>query len=201
MIDKTICLSLSHREDRRIMLEDNKPSFIPEIEYFPAFTPKTCIVPGSWPHLPSYYATTLGHIRILEKLWLDKNWSTCLILEDDALFLNYADYLPYFLSEIDEVRPDWLGIFLGWHNQRPPTRISERIYLNNGSTQSHAYIIRRHGLWRMLDHLWVKQFDIVDWAYCDMMNNDSAFFQPDKQMITTREGISDNGQGWKPQGT
>jgi hypothetical protein len=33
------------------------------------------------------------------------------------------------------------------------------------------------------------------------MHKDAAFFIPDRQMITTAEGFSDNGQGYKPQGT
>lgn len=198
-IDVTVCLSLPNRTDRRQSM--NYPIDLPTIEWFDAYTPKTTIVPGSWSHLPSYFATTLGHLRILEQLWLRDDWTTALILEDDALFLPYASQLQNYLQELDNVRPDWLGTFLGWHLQQPATKVNDQVYITNGNTMSHAYVIRRHGLWRMYDHLWCCQHEIVDWAYCHLAKQDSAFFIPAQQMITTAAGFSDNGQGYKRQGT
>lgn len=204
MIDKIICLNLEHRTDRLKRIQDTIPSYLPKVEVFKAFTPRTCYVPPSWPHLPGYYATTYGHIKILESLMLSKNWNCCLILEDDAEFLDvcyYYESLNELVKHINEHRPDWLGIFLGYHLQRPMTRITNMFSLNNGCTQSHAYIINLSGARRLFDHLWVKQFQVVDWAYSDLMNEDKAFFSPNEQYITTAEGFSENMGIWKRRGT
>lgn len=203
-IDTVICLSLKHRQDRRDSLLSNYPKYLPQIEWFDAYTPATCFVPPSWRHIESYYATTYGHLKILEKLHLDNNWSNCLILEDDAKFLPVCfedKAINNLLSRIENSRPDWLSIFLGYHLQQNMTEVDEVFSLNNGCTQSHAYIVNPCGVRRMYDHLWVKNFDIVDWAYCDLMDKDKAFFSPNQKYVTTSEGFSENAKHWKSEGS
>lgn len=192
MIDRTICLALEHRVDRKQILEASYPSDLPPIEYFSAFTPRTCLVPGSWPHRHSYYATNLGHLRIIEKLWSEDNWSNVLILEDDALFIGNQS-VNDLVRQLTAVAPDWLALFLGYTEQGhcPPINDTFKLGLG-GVTQSHAYVINRHGLYRLYDHLWVKQFDVVDWAYCHLMREDHAFYLTIKQIVTTQAGYSEN---------
>ena len=195
---------MEHRKDRLNNLEDTLPKYLPKIEVFKAFTPASCYTPPSWPYLPSYFATTYGHLKILEKLILTSDWTNCLILEDDAEFLPvcYSDnVINNLISSINTERPDWLGIFLGYHLQQPLTKINESFSMNNGSTQSHAYVVNLPGARRLFDHLWVKQFSIVDWAYSDLMEMDKAFFSPNEQYVTTREGYSENLKTWKAKGT
>ena len=208
-LDRVICLSLSQRGDRRRRLDGewkeqiaagnvpNRP-----IEYFEALTPQTCLVPGSWSHLPSYYATNLGHLRILEQLWLDDDCNVALVLEDDAKFLPAFTHgvLPFWGS-LQKFAPDWLAVFLGGVYQRSPTPVTASMVLNNGSTQSHAYIVNRPGIWRLFDHLWCSPHRVVDWAYSDLMGQDKCVYSPSQWMVTTAAGFSDNGQGWKEQGT
>lgn len=208
-LDRVICLSLAHRTDRRERLnkqwdEQVSAGNVPPIaiEYFDAFSPKTCLVPGSWPHRPSYYATNLGHLKILELLWLDQKVQNALILEDDALILPvFTRGIKRFWELINIHAPDWLALFLGGHFQRDPQSVFPGVLLNHGSTQSHAYIVNRPGIWRLYDHLWTAQYRIVDWGYSDMMGADKCVYSPSPWMITTSEGYSDNLDGWKPQGT
>lgn len=208
-LDRVVCLSLPRRTDRRDRLnrqwsEQVESGNVPniQIEYFDAFSPDTCLVPGSWPHRPSYYATNLGHLRILENLWLDRNVNTALILEDDALFLpEFTLNILKFWGKLEKHAPDWLAVFLGGHFQREPTNVVHGLSLNKGSTQSHAYILNRQGIWRLYDHLWTCQFRIVDWAYSDMMGGDSCVYSPSPMCVSTAEGYSDNLLDWKRQGT
>lgn len=208
-VDRAICLSLPHRTDRRESLQRQwrdqvAYGTIPdiEIEFFDAYTPKTSLVPGSWSHKASYYSTNLGHLRILEQLWLDTNWEYAFILEDDALFTSeFTKWSGKFWETLHEYGPDWLAIFFGGHYQRDPKYIAPGLVLNNGSTQSHAYIVNRPGVWRLYDHMWCCQFRICDWAFSDMMGGDACVYSPNPWMITTAEGYSDNLHGWKPQGT
>lgn len=201
MIDKVLCLSLERRLDRRLSLEANYPKCLPKIEYFNALTPENSLPPPSWHHAPSYWCTSEGHRRILEKLWCEEDWTTCLILEDDALFLPEADGIQDWMQYLNSKRPDWLVAFFGPHYQRPPTKVDDNILLNNGSTMSHAYCVNRHGVWRLYDHLYCDSGNVVDWAYDNMMQQDKCSFSPTKSFVTTRSGYSDNGLGWKPQGT
>lgn len=200
MIDKIICLSLSRRQDRLVKLKQSAPD-LPEFEIFEALTPTSFIVPGSWKERHSYYSTTKGHLMIMEKLWKDEDWNNVLILEDDAEFNTTYKEVQLFVDKVNTKRPDWLGIFLGYHNQREATPVDGIIELCNGCTMSHAYVINRPGLERLYDHLWVCQFRIVDWAYSDLMKDDKAFFIPKYQMITTQKGFSENMFHEKQRGT
>lgn len=200
MIDKIICLSLKHRQDRLEKLNHSAPD-LPEYEVFNALTPNDIIVPGSWKERHSYYTTTKGHLMIMEKLWNDPSWNNVLILEDDAEFNATFKEVNLFVEKVNTKCPDWLGIFLGYHNQRTATTIDDTIELCNGCTMSHAYVINRPGLERLYDHLWVCQFRIVDWAYSDLMDKDKAFYIPKYQMITTQKGFSENMFHEKRRGT
>ena len=201
MIDRTVCLALEHRPDRKKQLESSYPSNLPKIEYFTAYTPRTCLVPGSWPHRASYFATNVGHMRLLQKLWLEDNWNNALILEDDALFIHHDD-IHLLVQQLTQIAPDWLALFLGYTEQGYCQPINEIFKLGNcGVTQSHAYVVNRPGLYRMFDHLWVKQFDIVDWAYCHLMREDHAFYLTSKKIVTTQAGYSENMFHEKGQGT
>lgn len=210
-IDRIICLSLSHRTDRRerlkpqVDLARNLGILPPEsevpLEFFDAFRPATCLVPASFAHLPSYYATNLGHIRILEKLWLEGS-NHALILEDDALFTEhfYAKGQETY-DRIATTRPDWLAIFWGGHECQTRLPVDDLIAINRGSLQSHAYSVNRHGIYRLYDHLWCDHGAVCDWGYMHMMRADHCVFSPRHWQITTAEGHSDNLNAWKSQGT
>lgn len=201
MIDNVVILSLPHREDRRSQLLKSYPRCLPQPKFFNGFTPKTLLTPASWPHRESYYSTTQGHIQLLNQLWVEDEWTCTLVLEDDALFKPESEQIQEWLKHLDLKRPDWLGVFFGPYYQQAPTVVDSKINLNNGSTMSHAYCFRRHGLWRLVDHLYCDFMRIVDWAYNEMMKSDKAFFSPSETFITTSEGFSDNELGWKHEGT
>ena len=199
MIDAVYCLSRPEREDRRKLLIPSieravAAGLLPDKPVIWWSDPKRedVLVPGSFSHNPGYYAATVAHRLMLEDAW-KKEYDTVLILEDDARFDEefFISFKP-FMAEMQRDFPDWLGIWLGWTMQRNPVQKSWRVVLNRGCTQCHAYIVNRHGIWRILDHLWIRNQKVVDWAYCELMEIDACIYSPIRQMIGTIESVSDN---------
>lgn len=199
MIEAIYCLSRPERQERRDNLVPQVErafslNLLPrlEINWWSDPVRSEVFVPPSWNSMPGYYAATVAHYRILEDAWR-KNFSEILILEDDAQFEEYfySDFAG-FMQNIRVHQPDWLMLTLGFDFRRPPTPKKTNIVLNNGSFQSHAYIINRHGIWRTLDHLWVRHHLVVDVAYADMMNQDKCVYAPDRTMIGLAPFGSDN---------
>ena len=67
-----------------------------------------------------------------------------------------------FFHEVNAEHPDWLAMFLGGHDVHGYEERSERVLLSRGSTQCHAYLVNPPGMWRLVDHLWCRPFEIVD---------------------------------------
>lgn len=199
MIEAVYCLSRPEREDRRKILEPSlkravEEKLLPDKPVVWWSDPKRedVLVPGSFSFNPGYYAASVAHRLMIEDAW-KKDYNEVLILEDDARFDE--EFFRSFHPFMDEMRrdfPDWLAIWLGWTLQRAPEKKSENVMLNRGCTQCHAYIVNRHGMWRILDHLWVRNQKVVDWAYCELMEADACIYSPTRQMIGTIESVSDN---------
>jgi GR25 family glycosyltransferase involved in LPS biosynthesis len=137
------------------------------------------MVPPSWPYTAGYYAAGESHRDIYHRLWNDPNWSAALILEDDAEFTEhfYAGFNE-FLEEINNDFPDWLALWLGGWNRTAPKRVGKLVNLQRGCTQMHAYVVNRHGLLRLWDHVWVEQFAVIDQSTASMMGIDECVYSP-----------------------
>jgi GR25 family glycosyltransferase involved in LPS biosynthesis len=199
-IDKAICLSRRDRQDRRTsitaqwqLLIDTNTVPNRHVEWFDAEPKEAMLIPASWRKLPGYYAATRDHMRIMEYLWKDTTWQVVLILEDDAKFSSkFSTSIDKVWSDLTTYAPDWLALFLGGTLQTPCTSITSLLAINNGSTQSHAYIVNRHGLWRLFDHLFCTQFEIVDWSYNSLMQHDKAFYCTTPWLVGTMPSYSNN---------
>lgn len=197
-----LILSLKDRQDRRdALMAQLEPMLkqgvldVARWQVWAATPHRDDLVPGSWQHFHGHYSAKKSHLEMMEWLWQQPDFQNALILEDDAeLEPWFAKETPAFLAEIESNQPDWLALFLGGTNRRPPQRLSERISLSRGSTQCHAYIINRHGLWRLYDHLWSTAGNFIDWSFCDLMGNDACIYQPARWQVTTQASWSDNRQ-------
>ena len=199
-LDAIHVVNLKHREDRReeTRTEIQKAvdaGIFPDIE--PVFVNRLPreggLVPASFGKV-AYYQTGCEHQRIMEQLFHEKR-DLSLILEDDAtwtpaFFERFAD----FWSDVQKHTPDWLALFLGGTDigGRTPTTNSDFVSLNHGSTQCHAYIVNRAGLYRLYDHVFVDR-GIIDWAYVNMMQTDKCCYSPTGEWFAIpRRSLSDN---------
>lgn len=191
------CISRPERQDRRDLL-------VPQLErVLPLLGSPTLIwwseprredvfLPASFSDRPGYYAATQAHRLVLEDAWR-KNYNEILVLEDDARFEDdFERRFPPFMSDIRANYPDWLALFLGGIIRNEPTPLSDKVVRNNGSTNCHGYVINRHGIWRVLDHLFCNNQLVVDWAFRSLMNTDDGFYSPVNWLIGTTPWPSDN---------
>lgn len=199
VIDAIYCLTRPQRSDRRdLLMQGLRKAFslrvLPELEvnWFTEPLRENVFVPGSWTSAPGHYAATRAHVLMLEEAWR-KNYSCVLILEDDAHFKDefYNDFLKLW-DDAQEHAPDWLALFLGYHKRCDLKPVLPNLVVNKGSTHSHGYIINRHGIWRFLDHLWVRGSAVVDWAYLEIMQMEDCVYSPPTPLIGTIESFSDN---------
>lgn len=206
-LDAIRVISLAQRQDRRDALMPELERAIGEgvipdvpVEFVNRYPRGRTLVPASWPHMPGYWAASREHFEVLMELW-SRGSHLALILEDDAQMLPafYSEASAFF-HEVNAEHPDWLAMFLGGHDVHGYEERSERVLLSRGSTQCHAYLVNPPGMWRLVDHLWCRPFEIVDWAYADLMRRDACIYRPRHWMVTTRAGWSDNRQEEARQG-
>ena len=199
-LDAIHVVNLKHRTDRREETEKEiqkavDAGIFPDIkpEFVNRLPPKGGLIPLSFGRT-AYYQTGCEHQRIMEQLFHEKR-DLALILEDDvewtpAFFEKFAS----FWADVQNHAPDWLALFLGGVDKggRTPVEGSDFVSLNNGSTQSHAYIVNRAGLLRLYDHLFVDR-GILDWAYVNMMRGDKCCYSPTGEWFANpRKSWSDN---------
>jgi GR25 family glycosyltransferase involved in LPS biosynthesis len=154
-------------------------------------------IPPCWPHRPGHYAATVAHYRVMEEMWVG-GIDVAMILEDDVEFFDGVKMLPDFLEEIHNHYPDWMMLYIGGAKDKmrvPEERPSKLVRRLKGATGQHAYIVNRHGIRRVLDHLTVQNRRCVDWACHDLMVMEDVAYCPASFMCRQRSwggGVSVN---------
>jgi len=135
-IDKVVYINLEHRTDRRISIETELAKYFPhwKISRFDAIRNEK-----------GYIGCTMSHIGVLE-LAISRGWKNCLIVEDDAIWSNFAE--GYLLLE-KLIKKPYDVITLG----TTFTSFDRNTYkLHSGQTTT-AYLINSHYYQTLLDNL------------------------------------------------
>lgn len=120
----------------------------------------------------------LKHCWILKDMF-DKQYQTVLILEDDAVFDN--DFVNKFNEYKLELPVDWdicwVGSCCGLH---APYNEGTHVYKTDSSRCTHAYIISKAGLDKIIDKI-TGVNDSIDWYYNFLikdLNLNNFWFEP-----------------------
>jgi glycosyl transferase family 25 len=135
-IDKVVYINLEHRTDRRISIETELAKYFPhwKISRFDAIRNEK-----------GYIGCTMSHIGVLE-LAISRGWKNCLIVEDDAIWSNFAE--GYLLLE-KLIKQPYDVITFG----TTFTSFDRNTYkLHSGQTTT-AYLINSHYYQTLLDNV------------------------------------------------
>ena len=125
-------INLDSRVDRKDNLESQFNKFnIKGVNRFSAFS--------SYPSNPSNCKKS--HYQLFE-LFLQSNYNTMLVLEDDCKFL---DFLKDESTEIFDkiLNTDWDLFWLGCRNRKPPKNYINNCYFTSSTSGAQSYIITK----------------------------------------------------------
>ena len=141
-IDKIFCVNLKQREDRKKRCEEIFNEHNLNVDFFDAIDGKSLNIKAKIK--PGHVGCCLSHREIYKK-FLNSNWNTVLVLEDDVEFdLNFKNLFETYFKEVPN---DWnLLYFGGNHNNTAKHMISEHVHRLHNTYTTHCYMINRRAI-------------------------------------------------------
>ena len=143
-VDGTLCINLACRADRWQVLREHLGGLawpFPPAERFEAVDSRDCAVP----EILAGYAPYIGCLRSHLAAWAEaaqRDWRSCLVLEDDVYFAaDFDNRVAAFLAAMPD---DWDMFYLGGQPIRQRTRkasAGERVLRVSGLLTLHAYAV------------------------------------------------------------
>jgi hypothetical protein len=198
-VDRAVCLNLDDRTDRWAgflgSVRATRAFGRVDLRRFAASAVETHAVPRWWDKHPPYqYLVGLDHQTILRAAYADGCESVA-VFEDDARFA--ADFDAVFGPAWHAVQRQagWHGLYLGGDDRVMPTWIGPDLRLLHGTVKSHAYVLSRAGIFRVLEHLayWPRQ--VVDWSMHDLQKIEPHYFAPGRYVVHQAESFPGDREG------
>jgi GR25 family glycosyltransferase involved in LPS biosynthesis len=168
--DKVYCISLEHRDDRKIsFVSQVKKHNLGNFEFYKA-------VNGNEIHNPYFlnngaYGLILTNIEILNDC-VKNNYKKVLILEDDCYFTDDVKNIDEFFNFLPD---DWDMFYLGGnHNGQNPVKINDKILKLNYTFTTHFVAIKETMFSLILDNL--NNFSSpIDVIYSKIQNSHNVY--------------------------
>lgn len=149
VVEKAFVISLQLRADRLARFVDAypRPSWLPELDVWPAIHGDTCQPPDNWTAGNGAWGCMKSHANILEYC-LNNRVQSYIVFEDDAVFADFfCDYSEKFINELPL---GWQMAYLGGQlqhaQQHPPIRVSKNVYIPFNVNRTHCFMISRAGM-------------------------------------------------------
>jgi hypothetical protein len=151
---------------------------------------KEHILQDYWSHWPTYYATRVDFLRMIEKAYVEK-METLLILEDDTKLTH--DFDNAYEAACRDLPPKWMGLWLGGHNtvSKATKPFSKNLSRLSGILSTHAVLLSRRGMHRVYSHVMHQPKMIADWATKELQGLEPHFYCTPHEIVTaygTRKG-------------
>lgn len=132
-ISKIFVISLPHREDRRILIEEQLKNYGIEYEIWWAVG-----------HHEKGIVGLLMSIKNLFEYCLAHEHYNILVLEDDCHFL--IDPLPFFKNVLPQLPTDYHCLYLGLNLTSPPVRVSDNLLRINTAYSTHSILYSKEAM-------------------------------------------------------
>ncbi len=181
-MDAALVINLDHRTDRWEKVREHLKSTVPDGKlhrvsavlgkklegYQTSHWFRRTKRPETW---AGRAGCSVSH-RNAMRLALDRGWNWVLIIEDDAQFVRgFNDTFSQQLASFMKTQGETFGfVYLGFDSPKPPVRrifASEsgcRIYQIGGANTTHAYLVNRPMMQKLLQKFPQTETDIWSWT-------------------------------------
>jgi hypothetical protein len=171
--DKTVCINLKRREDRRnFFSEQQKNLDLGRFTYFDAIDGKEVYSKYQTNLLPGELGVLISNKEII-KFAKNENLETILIVEDDCVFNNE---IKNFNNLIDYIPEDWDMIYFGGNHSHTNNnlRINDKVIKITNSFAIHCVAIKSTVFDEILKLLnnYDKQIDVL---YCEIQKRHNVY--------------------------
>jgi hypothetical protein len=171
--DKTVCISLKRREDRRnFFSEQQKNLDLGRFTYFDAIDGKEVYHKYQTNLLPGELGVLLSNKEIIKSA-KNENLETILIVEDDCVFNNE---IKNFNNLIDYIPEDWDMIYFGGNHSHTNNdlRINNKVIKITNSFAIHCVAIKSTVFDEILEILnnYDRQIDVL---YCEIQKKHNVY--------------------------
>ena len=182
VVDAALVINLDHRSDRWEKVREHLKSIVPDEKLHRVSAVLGKNIEGyqtsRWFRRTKRPETWAGRAgcsvshRNAMRLALDRGWNWVLMIEDDAQFVRgFESEFGQQLASFLQTQGDTFGfVYLGFDSPKPPIRrIREsesgcRIYQIGGASTTHAYLVNKAVMRRLLREFPQTELDIWPWT-------------------------------------
>lgn len=139
-IDKTFCINLERRQDRRNEATEEFNRIGIDFEFFTGVDGHLLDVKGKIK--PGHIGCVLSHLNLFKHIRDNEEGEIFMITEDDVIFRE--DFIDFYNQWIDTVSADWLMFYFGGnHNHTRIEFISPNIHKLKKTYTTHCYLVKK----------------------------------------------------------